>query len=235
MVFFKMKNVFLLLFLICNLGFSYSQNYFEGAIHFELNYKIKDNRIDKNDLIREMGDSITAFIKEDKFILLNNSKGRLGKRKTIFHLKQGVCYVDYENLDTIMKYDLNKTLGKLLRFKRDQKNTTYVLGKLCESIFIEQGINISNSSSKKKSSKYFFNKGELKLNPKYYDKYKINFYDLYASQSGSIPLRIDVEYSSLYSYSQEAYAIIKHEYPDSTFAIDSSKIIRKSNSVFYKN
>ena len=71
----KNKNLIgiIILVLLFNWNYGSSQNYFEGEMYFHIDYELIDNKISKNNLIKQMGDSVVAYLKEDKFVLLHNS------------------------------------------------------------------------------------------------------------------------------------------------------------------
>lgn len=204
-----------------------SQDFFEGEMYFKVSYKSLDkNLASEKAMISELGDSITSYIKEDKFVLLRNSKGKYGKRKTIFFLEKGFSYVEYENLDTIFKYNIKKKPGILLKFKRNTEKK-YILNNNCESITIEYKPKQSkNQFFNKISGEYFFSSSKFKLNSKIYSNYKSNFWNLYVQESGAVSLKSIVKYFPFFESTQEAYAIIKRKLPESIFIVNKDKFIK---------
>lgn len=203
-----------------------SQDYFEGEIYFKVNYKSLDSIASENTMIFQLGDSITSYIKEDKFVLIRNSKGKLGKRKTIFFPEKGFSYVEYENLDTIFRYNLKKKSGMLLKFKRNTKKK-YVLNHDCESVIIEYKPNQSKKEIFSKiSGEYFFSTDKFRLNPEVYSNYESNFWNLYVKESGAISLKSKVKYLPFFESTQKVYAIIKRGLSESIFIVDKNKFIK---------
>jgi len=224
----KNKNLIgiIILVLLFNWNYGSSQNYFEGEMYFHIDYELIDNKISKNNLIKQMGDSVVAYLKEDKFVLLHNSKGKLGKRKTIFLLNEGFNYVDYEKSDTIMRFNLNKISGKLLNFNRNLHENKPILNELCESITIEFESTNKEDFFQKHKGKYYFSANNYKLNPKYYRNYESNFWNLFVKESTSISLRNEVEYYPLFKSIQQVYGTIKRKIPDSVFQLNKNKYIK---------
>ncbi len=204
-----------------------SQDFFEGEMYFKVSYKLLDKNLDsEKSMISELGDSITSYIKEDKFVLLRNSKGKYGKRKTIFFLEKGFSYVEYENLDTIFKYNIKKKSGILLKFKRKTEKK-YILNNNCESIIIEyEPEQNKNQFFNKISGEYFFCSSKFKLNPEIYSNYKSNFWNLYVQESGAVSLKSIVKYFPFFESTQEVYAIIKRKLPKSIFIVNEDKFIK---------
>ncbi len=211
------------LFLFSN---AYSQSYFEGDLYYEISYHIDNDKLSKRDLIRGIGDSLSVYLKEDKFITVHNSKGKLGKRKTIFLLKEGFGYIDYEKSDTILKFDLSKKSGNLMKFIRNEDKKRVVMGNVCKSITIEYSFK-NSKYFKKHFGNYFFSTSKYQLNPIYYKGFRNNFWNLYAEESGAISLRNEIEYFPFYKYTQQVYASIKRKLPDSMFIIDKNKYIKQ--------
>lgn len=224
------SNLFLsYLFFLCSLGIVQSQEYFEGEIYYHIEYDLLNDKLSKNILIQEMGDSIVAYIKSDKFILMHNTKGKLGNKRTIFLLKEGYGYIDFEKSDTIMKFGLSKKSGELIKFSRNYKDKRHILNELCESITIEFKT-IKNDLVQEHRGKYYFSSKKQRLDPKFYKNYKNNYWNLFVQESESISLRNEIEYFPAFKFVQQAYAIVKREIPDSIFQINKNKHVKLISS-----
>ncbi len=207
----------------------YAQNYFEGEIYYQIVYDSSSNKLSKNSLIQEMGDSLTAYIKPDKFVLKHNTKGKYGRKRTIFLLAEGFSYIEYEKYDTILKFDLKKKSGELVSFEHNRDERKFVLNQLCESITIEFKSTDKDDYFQKKTGKYYFSSEKYKLNPEFYKNYRSNFWNLYVEKSGSISLWNEIEYFPIFKSTQQAYAIINTKVPDSLFEINTGKYIKLIN------
>lgn len=217
---------FTILFLLYASVVAYSQNYFEGEIYYHVEYDMLNDKLSKNLLVQEMGDSVAAYIKPDKFLLIYNTKGKFGKKKTIFLLKEGYGYIDFEKSDTIVKFNLSEESGELIKFSRNYRDRRQVLNELCESITIEFKPMGESDFVHERRGKYYFSSKNHRLNPKFYENYKNNFWNLFVQESESISIRKEVEYFPVFKLVQEAYAIVKKEIPDSIFEINQNKHIK---------
>ncbi|RNC89219.1 MAG: hypothetical protein ED555_06885 [Allomuricauda sp.] len=52
-----------------------SQEYFEGKIHYKIEYETINKNIPDGLLEIQMGDSFDAYVKEDKYVMIYNGKG----------------------------------------------------------------------------------------------------------------------------------------------------------------
>lgn len=215
-------------FLLCTVSDAFSQEYYEGELYYKINYfdVSSEGKLSEQILIKEMGDSLSVYIKEDKFAMIHNTKGKLGAKRTVFLLNEGFGYVDFEKSDTILKINLNEESGKLLRFDKSRDDKRVVLGNLCESLTIEFESIDKKDLFRKHTGKYYYTSEKYRLNPKFYINYKSNFWNLYVQESGAISLRNEIEYFPLFRFVQEAYASVKRKLPDSIFEINEKKYIK---------
>ena len=68
----------------------YSQHYFEGEIQYNIEYVALNKNISIEYLEKEVGDSFTAYVKEDKYSMVYHADGTNGWMKIIVRLDQGV-------------------------------------------------------------------------------------------------------------------------------------------------
>ena len=93
---------------------TFAQDYFEGQIDFKVEYESLNINIPSSYLSYVLGDLFTAYVQEDRYIILYNSKADKGWSKTIISLDEGYSYVEFEKSDTIFKSKLNSNKNKLI-------------------------------------------------------------------------------------------------------------------------
>ena len=76
----------------------YSQDFFEGEIHYKINYEIINKNIPDEFLEIQMGTSFDAFVKEDKYIMIYDTKGEFGTKKIIVRLDEGFSYLNLRKI-----------------------------------------------------------------------------------------------------------------------------------------
>ncbi|MDT0539075.1 hypothetical protein [Croceitalea sp. P059] len=205
---------------------SYSQEYFEGKIHYTIEYETINKNIPDGYLETQMGDSFNAFVKEDKYIMVHNGTGELGAMKTIIRLDEGFSYVIYENSDTIYKSPLNLEKNKLLILKKVTNEKKEVLGEMCDYVSIDYENNDPNSFFKVVRGKHFFNP-KYKLNPEKYKNHTSGFWNQFVDLSQSICIRNEHEYEGLFKSVSYATEIKQENIPEAMFLMDSTKIIKQ--------
>ncbi|AXT59168.1 hypothetical protein D1816_01990 [Aquimarina sp. AD10] len=219
----KILKVQAILFLVFISGIQ-GQNYFEGQIEYKIDYEPINPNIPKNYLSTELGDTFTAFVKEDRYAMIYHGKGELGWMKIIVRLDQGYSYTEYEKKDTITKTKFGLEKEKLLEFNHNLDDQKKVLGELCESITINYQPLGSEAFFETFRGKYYFNP-KYKLNPKLYESYTDGFWHLFVKESNSISIRNETEFFPLFKTIQEAISINEKEIPLKMFEPNSSKVI----------
>ncbi len=218
-----LKHTLTFLLLVSISGFS--QDFFEGQIHYKIEYETINKGIPDGFLEVQMGDSFDAFIKEDKYIMVYNAKGELGAMKTIVRLDEGFSYLIYEQSDTIYKSRLDSRKNKLLALRRVNNEKKEVLGELCEYVILDYETNEPNTFFKIVRGKHFFNP-KYALNAEKYRNYTSGFWNLYVNESQAISIRNEHEYEGLYKSVSFATVIEEKKIPDELFLMDNDKIIK---------
>ena len=76
------KIIFTLLLLIPFINIL-AQDYFEGQIEYQVKYESLNKNIPSSYLSYVLGDLFTAYVQEDRYVMLYNSKADKGWSKTI--------------------------------------------------------------------------------------------------------------------------------------------------------
>lgn len=209
-------------------AFSYSQDYFEGEVHFKIDYTSLREDIPKELFSREFGDTLIGYVKERKYIMTTNNKGAIGRTKQIILMDENVLYFESEKLDTIYKYPLDKESSKLIRIHKNKGDNLTILGDECPSLTLDYEITDPNSIFSSKEGKYYYNP-KYKLSKEAYSNHKVGFWNLFVNESGAISVRNEVIQKPLYKSVMEAFQIIEKKIPDELFEIDTkNKIIKES-------
>lgn len=219
-----MKLFSLLTFLFALTINSYSQDYFEGEINYTTAYTSLNPSIPTDFLETELGTSFTAYIKEDRYVMLNHATGEKGWAKVTIRLDQGYSYTETEKSDTIVKSKFGNDNNELLKFKRNTDDKKEVLGTLCESVTISYKPINTKTYFHKFNGTYYFDP-QYKLNVELYKNYTDGYWNLFVEESGAISIRNETEYFPLFKVIQEAISIEKKEIPLHIFEPNPSKVI----------
>ncbi|MDY8137676.1 hypothetical protein [Aquimarina sp. 2201CG5-10] len=219
----KLRCLILLLILI-NVSV-FGQEYFEGELHYKIEYQTLHKQIPVSVLEREMGTSFTAYVQEDRYAMIYHAKGQRGWMKVIVDLKKGYSYQEFEKSDTIIKTKFGAEKEELITFKRNSNNKKKVLNELCESVTIEYKPMGTKAFFEKFKGRYYFNP-KYKLNAELYKNYTSGFWNLYVKESESISIRNETEFLPLFKSVQEVTSIIKKEVSDKVFELNKTKIIK---------
>ena len=210
---------------ICFITFNLTaQDYFEGQIDYTVAYESLNENIPEKYLATLMGDAFTAYIKEDKYVMIYNSKGEQGWSKTVVRLDEGYSYFEYENSDTIIKSRLDQNTDKLIEIKHDTDHKKSILGEDCESIVLKYESTDPNYPFKITDGRHYFNP-KYKLNPEQYKHYTSGFWNKYIDLSGSVSIRNEHVYKGFFKSVSEAVKIDKKDISDNIFTFDDSKTI----------
>ncbi|NAS32529.1 hypothetical protein GTQ40_16220 [Flavobacteriaceae bacterium R38] len=202
-----------------------AQKFFEGELHYKIEYELINQNIPIEILKKEMGNSFKAYIKEDKYIMIHNTYGDLGWTKSITRLDEGYSYIEYQKSDTIYKYRLDVEENKLLEIKRISNKKKKVLKEMCEYVILDYESTDPNSFYKTKRGKYYFSP-KYKLNPKKYKGHNEGFWNLYVKESGAISIRNESTYEGLFKSVSEVTKVINKEISNDLFKLDDSKIVK---------
>ena len=221
-----MKKTLLLvqIFLFSFFGSLTAQEYFEGQIDYKVEYKSLDNDIPTEFLSYALGDSFTAYIKEDKYIIIFNTKAEQGWTKAIIRLDEGYQYVEYEKTDTIYRSKLDTIDSKLIEIKKNEDQRKLILGEECPSITLKYESTDPDAVFKKTDGTHYYNP-KYRLNPKKYKNYKSEFWNMYVEMSEAISIRNEHIYEGLFESVSEATAINERKIPDDLFVLNSNKVL----------
>jgi len=201
------------------------QDFFEGKIHYKIEYEKINTNIPDGFLETQMGDSFDAFVKEDKYIMIYNGKGEFGGWKNIIRLDEGFSYLIYDKSDTIYKSPLDKENGTLLTLKKITDEKKEVLGELCDYIILDYKVSDPNTFFSISRGKHYFNP-KYALNVDKYKNYNSGFWNQYVGLANAISLRNEHEYEGLFKSISYATSIEPQRIPDEMFLMDKSKIIK---------
>lgn len=203
----------------------FGQDYFEGEIEYKISYESLSRDVSASSLIALTGDKHWAYVKEDKFITIFESKKSIGTVKILVRLDEGYRYVMEERSDTIEKYRIDISTDKLISLKKDYAVKKEVLGELCSSItVIYEMMNGGESIGIKKNTYYYSPK--YPLNPERYLIYRQGYWDRYAELARAFSIRNEVEYEDQFRIISEAVSIEEKSIPDSVFELDPNKVIK---------
>ena len=216
--------------LFCLLTFSvlmssvHAQEAFEGEVVYAITYEPIQQGFDTGFLKKEYGDTLVALIKEDKYVMFQNSSGPLGLSKLVYLLDKKVAYMDYEKSDTILQLATDAKGAELYRFERQADNKKEVLDKSCESILIEY--KPATGYVDKVSSRLYFHP-DYQLNPEKYASLSSDFLDRYAAEAKALSLRVETTYGTYYRAVNHAVSIKARKIDDAEFELDPAKAIVK--------
>lgn len=201
------------------------QDYFEGKIHYKVEYEKINQNIPDGFLETQMGDSFDAFVKEDKYLMIYNTKGELGTIKTLIRLDEGYSYLIAEKSDTIYKSPLDNEKDKLLKLVKITDNKKEILGEMCDFVVLEYETNNPDNFFKISRGKHYYNP-KYKLNPEKYKNHISGFWNQYVDAAQAISIRNEHEYEGLFKSVSYATEIEQQSIPDDMFMIDNTKIIK---------
>jgi len=200
--------------------------FFEGEVQYKVEYESMDQRLSKQFLINSYGDTLIGKVKEDKYIMYQNTKVPNGKTKMIYLLNEGIIYIEQSNSDTIYKMRLDEKEGPLIEFKRNKEDKLVILGDECESISIKFTPKKKNAFYKLIEAKYYFNT-DYKLNPQKYTNHFTSYWNLFVNEAKSISVRNEIINHPYYKVVYEAFKITPMKISDDEFLIDKNKPIKE--------
>lgn len=203
----------------------HAQKYFEGQIEYKIEYEILNQNIPETYLKEALGDAFTAYVKEDKYIMVYNSNGDLGWRKTTIRLDEGFAYTEYERSDTIFKRRLDTKKDSLIEIRRHSDDKKMILGEMCEYVSLKYSSPDVDAPFNLTNGRHYFNP-KYRLNPKKYKNYHSGFWNLYVKEAEAISIRNEHLYAGLFISISEAVEVKEEEIPDSLFELDENKIIK---------
>ncbi|MEO0468240.1 MAG: hypothetical protein AAF206_01370 [Bacteroidota bacterium] len=201
-----------------------AQKAFEGEIVYAITYEPIQKDFDTGFLQKEYGDTLIALIKEDKYVMFQNSSGPMGLSKIVYLLDKKMAYMDYEKSDTIISLATDGKGAELFRFERDAETKKEVLDKSCESILIEY--KPATNYVDKISTRLFFHP-DYALNPEKYASLSSDFLHRYAAEAKALSLRVETTYGTYYRAINHAVSITPRTIDESEFELDPGKAIVK--------
>ncbi|SFU42235.1 hypothetical protein SAMN05216480_10355 [Pustulibacterium marinum] len=201
-----------------------AQDYFEGVVKYSVSYSPLHPDLSEEVLEREVGTRITALVKEDRYSMINNAKGKKGWRKVTVRLDEGYKYTEFQKSDTIYKEKLGTEAHTLLEFTRNKDPKKEILGKECESITIHYQIEDATNGLLEYKGTYYFHP-DYRLNPEFYKQDTDGFWNKYVAASGALSLENHVTIPGFMEASQKVTAIEPKTIPDALFEPAVMKII----------
>ncbi|RKN80753.1 hypothetical protein [Ulvibacterium marinum] len=202
----------------------YSQKYFEGQIEFKIEYDSYTPHLPVEYLKKEFGDSFTAHIKEDKYVIIYNSSAEYGWSKEIVRLDEGYIYLEFEKKDTIVKTPLVENNSTLLEIRKNKKDKRRVLGKKCAYVVLKYETTHPDYPPLIIQGMHYYST-KYKLNPKMYKDYNSGFWNRYVQLAKAISIRNENTYEGLYKSISEATSIKKSIVPDEVFELSPKKLV----------
>lgn len=218
-----MRNVLILTFiLICSTS-SFSQDSFEGSIHYSYSYESLYRFITTEYIQKTFPTQEIKTYKGAKFVVETINGNKPDTVKTIYDLAEQTCYVIYPASDTIKQFTYNSIPGQLLKSTKSSLTQT-VLGKTCPAIELEY---IADQYKGKKMTCVYYYDTDLSLDPANYQAFKQSYWNLYTSLAQALPVASSVSYEELYRVDAVATKISPAAVPDSFFELPEGKVIVK--------
>ncbi|GHC59018.1 hypothetical protein [Ulvibacter litoralis] len=221
-----MKKIFLLtqLLLIITVNNLLAQDYFEGQIDFKIEYESLNENISAKYLEYAIGDSFTAYIQEDRYIMIYNSKTEQGWSKSTIRLDEGYSYTEYEKSDTIYRSKLNSSSDILIEIKKHPNQKKMILGEMCPSITLKYESTDPNTPFKITDGTHYYSP-KYKLNSEKYKNFTSGFWNLFVNESESVSIRNEHIYTGFFKSISEATKIQEKKISDDLFTLNSDKIL----------
>ncbi len=213
-----------LLFILFYSSNTHAQDYFKGVIHYSVSYESLHPNIQKQVLERNLGTSFTAYILEDRYATIYNTKGENGWRKIIVRLDEGYTYTELEKSDTIVKTKFGNSDEKLIDVKKNTKPTKEVLGEQCLSVTLTTENTDPNAWYTLHSGTYYYSP-KYKLNPKLYEDYVDGFWNEYVKRSQAVSIWNKNEFRPYFTSISEATSIEEKEVDKAFFNPNPDKVI----------
>jgi len=197
---------------------SYSQEYFEGEVHFKISYDSFIDQLPEALLIQEFGDTLVGYVQENRYIMTSNTKGTAGEQKLIMLMDENLVYVVSEKSDTIYRSPINKEEDELIEVHKVKDETKVVLGDICPAVILNSKNTDPENPFTVKLGKYFYNP-KFKLNKAAYANHKSGHWNSFVNETGAISVRNEVRHEPLYKSVMVAFQILPKKIPDALFDI----------------
>lgn len=202
--------------------------YFEGKIHYRVNYVSLNPKLSEDFLIQQYGDTLIGYFQEDKYAFYQNSKSEWGSLSMIYLLEEGSIYWDYEKHDTIYKYNLLDKEGELIDFQLNNEDSLEIIGHNCKSISMTYHASPKTPYFTTIESKHYFSK-DLGLNPEKYKKHNRSYWNKYVDTAKGINLRSEITNNPHFKVIYEAWNIDEKPISNQIFTINQAKFIKTMN------
>ena len=193
--------------------------YFEGEVSFKIYNSSLDLFISDSDVEDYFGDHMVGVVAEDFYKVTST---RSGKDSVIvyYHLLDDKVYYDDRKKDTIFWSPLSKEPGRLISLTRNKMPKKEVLGEERESVTIEYEVN--GRAIKNFEGTFYFHP-DYRLKKSSYKGHKMDFWNLFVNETGSISIRNEVYARPLYHSIYEAYKIERRTVLQEEFDMDPNK------------
>jgi len=222
-----MYKILLFTFFIGSIQLTAQENknsYFEGEVHFRVSCRSLDSRIPQEYLENEIGDSFIGKVKENKYLMIQNTNGIHGNYKAIMLLDEGIGYEIYEKSDMIYRFSLLENPDELIEVALNEDDSKVILEDTCKSVTIKYKPSGTSDVIEYVEAKYYFN-SNYKLSKEKYKNHNYSFWNKFVDKSGSISVRNEILTYPLYETVYQAVEIIEKEIAEEEFEIDVNKII----------
>ncbi|WP_196889815.1 hypothetical protein [Aureivirga sp. CE67] len=190
------------------------EDYFEGEIHYDIDYKLQTDRTTIESLKLSTGSKMVMLFKDGNYYKkIYNSKNELIVEIMLLLENKKYYWKRYDS-DTINWFDITKNDSPTV-FKISGNKT--FLNQYCTIVDSETKINYNNINKVLKARYVYSN--ELKTNPNWYDEYKEGNYNEISKKLNCIILeeKFDAYY---YEKILRATSIISRKIKDKEFGFD---------------
>lgn len=201
--------------------FSFSQDYFEGAVTYDYSYQSLYKFITTDYIAKTFPISEVKSFKGSKLAIETIFNDKSANTKTLYDLDNQVGYIIKASSDSIRQFKFDEIRGKLLRNAKSSL-TKEVLGKTCPAVELEYIVD--QYRGKKMTCVYHYD-SELKLDPALYENFKYDYRNLYVAKAGAIDVASSISIEKLYRVDGVATKIDRKEIPDSFFELPEDKVL----------
>ena len=191
-----------------------NEEYFEGEIHYDIEYNLKTDKTTLESLKLSTGSKMIMLFKNGDFYKkIYNSNNKLIEERMLI-LKNNKYYRRRYDKDTITWFDITKN-DSPTTFKI--KGTAKLLNQECTIVDSETNISYYNIHKTLKERYVYSN--ELKTNPKWYEKFKEGNFNEISEKLNCIVLELnsDIQY---YDRILKAISINKRKISDEEFGFE---------------
>lgn len=220
----KLLYTLALLFLLLPISNSYAQEYFEGVITYDVTYESVHPAIEKELLEYTMGSSFTAYILEDRYTSIYNTKGETGWTKVTVRLDEGYTYTEYEKSDTIVKSKFNARSENLISLQKHTSNPKEVMGSMCNYVTMTVEDTDPNVWYTLHTGTYYYSP-KYALNPTYYKEYTNGHWNQYVAEAKAVSIYNINEYRPYFTSYSKATAIEEKQIDISFFEPNPKKVV----------